>query len=168
MKGAAIDKKFYDDHRNKVIEYIAEHDDELIDKYLNGDTLTLEEMRKSIRKSTLSLRRLFRCWLARRSRTRAFSRCLTPDGRGLLVQYEDASSVRSGRLCVLPRRAVPRHHQRYFQLRRCRRLPHRWQDPRHRTEQGFFTFYMLPAAGTGATPPAPTIPEQQKGFMFFA
>src|ERR1700747_347580 len=56
LKGAAIDKKFYEDHRNKVIEYIAEHDDELIDKYLNGETLTLDEMRKSIRKSTLSLK----------------------------------------------------------------------------------------------------------------
>src|SRR5580765_5517983 len=56
LKGAAIDKKFYDDHRNKVIEYIAEHDDELIDKYLNGVALTLEEMRKSIRKSTLALK----------------------------------------------------------------------------------------------------------------
>ena len=38
LKGAAIDKKFYDDHRNKVIEYIAEHDDEVIDKYLNDDS----------------------------------------------------------------------------------------------------------------------------------
>src|SRR5438270_1075727 len=56
LKGAAIDKKFYEEHRNKVIEYIAEHDDELVDKYLNGETLTLEEMRKSIRKSTLSLK----------------------------------------------------------------------------------------------------------------
>jgi elongation factor G len=56
LKGSAIDKKFYDDHRNKVLEYIAEHDDEIIDKYLNGVTLTLEEMRKSIRKSTLALK----------------------------------------------------------------------------------------------------------------
>jgi elongation factor G len=56
LKGAAIDKKFYDEHRNKVIEYIAEHDDTLVDKYLNGETLTLDEMRKSIRKSTLSLK----------------------------------------------------------------------------------------------------------------
>jgi elongation factor G len=56
LKGAAIDKKFYEEHRNKVIEYIAEHDDELVDKYLNGETLTLDEMRKSIRKSTLSLK----------------------------------------------------------------------------------------------------------------
>jgi elongation factor G len=56
LKGSAIDKKFYDDHRNKVLEYIAEHDDGLIDKYLNGIPLTLDEMRKSIRKSTLALK----------------------------------------------------------------------------------------------------------------
>jgi elongation factor G len=56
LKGSAIDKKFYDEHRNKVVEYIAEHDDELVDKYLNGVALTLEEMRKSIRKSTLALK----------------------------------------------------------------------------------------------------------------
>src|SRR5262249_7866904 len=56
LKGAAIDKKFYDDHRAKVVEYIAEHDDEVLDKYLSEGTLTLEEMRKSIRKSTLALK----------------------------------------------------------------------------------------------------------------
>src|ERR1700739_156197 len=56
LKGSAIDKKFYDEHRNKVVEYIAEHDDEVIDKYLTEGTLTLEEMRKSIRKSTLGLK----------------------------------------------------------------------------------------------------------------
>jgi elongation factor G len=56
LKGSAIDKKFYDDHRAKVVEYIAEHDDEVLDKYLSEGTLTLEEMRKSIRKSTLALK----------------------------------------------------------------------------------------------------------------
>ncbi len=56
LKGSAIDKKFYDEHRNKVVEYIAEHDDEVIDKYLTVGTLTLDEMRKSIRKSTLNLK----------------------------------------------------------------------------------------------------------------
>jgi elongation factor G len=56
LKASAIDKKFYDEHRNKVVEYIAEHDDEVIDKYLTEGTLTLEEMRKSIRKSTLNLK----------------------------------------------------------------------------------------------------------------
>ena len=29
LKGSAIDKKFYDEHRNKVVEYIAEHDDDV-------------------------------------------------------------------------------------------------------------------------------------------
>src|ERR1700747_280455 len=56
LKGSAIDKKFYDEHRNKTVEYIAEHDDSVLDKYLNGETLTLDEMRKSIRKSTLALK----------------------------------------------------------------------------------------------------------------
>ncbi len=56
LKGSAIDKTFYDEHRAKVVDYIAEHDDDLIDKYLNGIPLTLEEMRHSIRKSTLALK----------------------------------------------------------------------------------------------------------------
>jgi elongation factor G len=56
LKGSAIDKKFYDDHRAKVVEYIAEHDDEVLDKYLTEGTLSLGEMRKSIRKSTLALK----------------------------------------------------------------------------------------------------------------
>src|SRR5262249_28198332 len=53
---SAIDKKFYDEHRAKVVEYIAEHDDEVLDRYLTEGTLSLEEMRKSIRKSTLALK----------------------------------------------------------------------------------------------------------------
>jgi elongation factor G len=56
LKGSAIDKAFYEEHRNKVVEYVAEHDDELIDKYLTEGTLSVEEMRKSIRKSTLALK----------------------------------------------------------------------------------------------------------------
>jgi elongation factor G len=56
LKGSAIDKAFYEEHRNKVVEYVAEHDDEVIDKYLNEGTLSVEEMRKSIRKSTLALK----------------------------------------------------------------------------------------------------------------
>ncbi len=56
LKGSAIDKKFYDDHRAKVVEYIAEHDDEVLDKYLTEGNLSAEEMRKSIRKSTLAMK----------------------------------------------------------------------------------------------------------------
>ena len=43
LKGSAIDKAFYEEHRNKVVEYIAEHDDEVIDKYLTEGTLTLRK-----------------------------------------------------------------------------------------------------------------------------
>jgi translation elongation factor EF-G len=28
LKGSAIDKKFYDEHRSKTVDYIAEHDDD--------------------------------------------------------------------------------------------------------------------------------------------
>ena len=56
LKGSAIDKAFYDEHRSKTVEYIAEHDDSVLDKYLTEGTLSLEEMRKSIRKSTLALK----------------------------------------------------------------------------------------------------------------
>jgi elongation factor G len=56
LKGSAIDKAFYDEHRNKMVEYIAEHDDAVLDKYLTEGSLSVEEMRKSIRKSTLSLK----------------------------------------------------------------------------------------------------------------
>ena len=56
LKASAIDKKFYDEHRSKMVDYIAEHDDDVIDKYLTEGTLTVEEMRKSVRKSTLALK----------------------------------------------------------------------------------------------------------------
>ena len=57
LKGSAIDKAFYEEHRNKVVEYIAEHDDEMIDKYLTEGTLTpSKKCAKSIRRSTLALK----------------------------------------------------------------------------------------------------------------
>src|SRR5690349_3779229 len=56
LKGSDSDKKLYEDHRAEVVEYIAEHDDEVLDKYLNEGTLTVGEMRKSIRKSTLAMK----------------------------------------------------------------------------------------------------------------
>ena len=56
LKASAIDKKFYDEHRGKMVDYIAEHDDDVLDKYLTEGVLTVEEMRKSIRKSTLALK----------------------------------------------------------------------------------------------------------------
>ena len=45
LKGSAIDKKFYDEHRAKVVEYVAEHDDEVLDRYLTEGTLSVVELR---------------------------------------------------------------------------------------------------------------------------
>src|ERR1700723_2862196 len=56
LKGSAIDKAFYDEHRGKMVDYIAEHDDEVIEKYLTDGKLSVEEMRKSVRKATLFLK----------------------------------------------------------------------------------------------------------------
>ncbi|HXN23995.1 MAG TPA: elongation factor G [Candidatus Dormibacteraeota bacterium] len=56
LKASAIDQKFYNDHHAKVIEYIAEHDDAVLEKFLAERTLTPEELRASIRRSTIALK----------------------------------------------------------------------------------------------------------------
>ena len=92
----------------------------------------------------------------------------TPDGRGLLVQYEDATSgfdqvgylsYPSGQF-----HAITKDTSNYSDVA----LSTDGKTLATVQSKGFFTFYTLPAAGTGATPPPPTIPQQQKGFMYFA
>ena len=56
LKASAIDKAFYTEHRNKVVEYIAEHDDAVLNKYLEEHDLSAEELRASIRRSTINLK----------------------------------------------------------------------------------------------------------------
>jgi len=56
LKASAIDKPFYEEHRNKVVEYVAEHDDAVLEKFLSEHTLTPEELRASIRRSTIALK----------------------------------------------------------------------------------------------------------------
>ncbi len=56
LKASAIDRIFYKEHRDKVIEYIAEHDDAILDKYLHEHVLTPEELRASVRRSTVALK----------------------------------------------------------------------------------------------------------------
>ncbi len=56
LKASAIDKAFYKEHRDKVVEYVAEHDDAVLDKYLSEHALTPEELRASIRRSTIALK----------------------------------------------------------------------------------------------------------------
>jgi elongation factor G len=56
VKAAALSPEFYKEHRDKVVEYIAEHDDAVLDKYLAEHKLTPDELRASIRRSTIALK----------------------------------------------------------------------------------------------------------------
>jgi len=56
LKASAITKEWYDEHRSKVVEYIAEHDDAVLSKYLEEHDLSAEELRASVRRSTISLK----------------------------------------------------------------------------------------------------------------
>jgi elongation factor G len=56
LKASAIDEAFYKEHREKVVEYIAEHDDSVLEKFIAEHSLTPEELRASIRRSTIGLK----------------------------------------------------------------------------------------------------------------
>ncbi len=56
VKASAITKEFYAEHRSKVVEYVAEHDDAVLHKYLEEHDLSPEELRASIRRSTIALK----------------------------------------------------------------------------------------------------------------
>ena len=44
------------EYREKLIEAIAEHDDQLFEKFVEGQALTLEEVKRGIRKATIALK----------------------------------------------------------------------------------------------------------------
>lgn len=48
-------KDIFESERSKMIEHICELDDALIEKYLNGETPTTEELKKALRKATIDL-----------------------------------------------------------------------------------------------------------------
>src|SRR6202023_13928 len=56
VKASALTPDFYKEHREKVVEYIAEHDDAILTKYLAEHELKPEELRASIRRSTIALK----------------------------------------------------------------------------------------------------------------
>jgi elongation factor G len=56
VRASALTPEFYKEHRDKVVEYIAEHDDAILAKYLEQHTLTPEELRASLRRSTIALK----------------------------------------------------------------------------------------------------------------
>src|ERR1700676_5084070 len=56
IKASALTPEFYKEHRDKVVEYIAEHDDAVLTKYLEQHKLEPAELRASIRRSTMALK----------------------------------------------------------------------------------------------------------------
>src|SRR5579872_3148929 len=56
VKAGALSPEFYKEHREKVVEYIAEHDDAILTKYLEQHQLEPAELRASLRRSTIALK----------------------------------------------------------------------------------------------------------------
>jgi len=56
VKTSALTPEFYKEHREKVVEYIAEHDDAILTKYLEQHKLEPAELRASLRRSTIALK----------------------------------------------------------------------------------------------------------------
>src|SRR5467141_409150 len=56
LKFSALDEAYYKERREKSVEYIAEHDDSLVEKFLNGEKISADELRASIRRSTIALK----------------------------------------------------------------------------------------------------------------
>ncbi len=56
MKASALTPEFYKEHHEKVVEYIAEHDDAILTKYLEQHKLEPAELRASLRRSTIALK----------------------------------------------------------------------------------------------------------------
>jgi elongation factor G len=53
---SGLSPEFYKEHREKVVEYIAEHDDAILTKYLEQHKLEPAELRASLRRSTIALK----------------------------------------------------------------------------------------------------------------
>jgi len=56
VMASKLTPEFYKEHRDKVLEYIAEHDDAILAKWLEQHKLESAELRASIRRSTLALK----------------------------------------------------------------------------------------------------------------
>jgi len=56
LKISAVDEAYYKEHREKTVEYVAEHDDALVEKFLSGEKISADELRASLRRSTIALK----------------------------------------------------------------------------------------------------------------
>jgi len=63
-----------EEYREKLVEAAVEMDDEVMEKYLEGEDVTADEIRMCLRKGTIE-RRLSQYWAVLPTRIKAFSRC---------------------------------------------------------------------------------------------
>ena len=56
IKASEITQSFYEEHKDKAIAYIAEHDDALLEKYSHGEAMTADELRAGLRRATSKLK----------------------------------------------------------------------------------------------------------------
>ena len=56
VKASGLTPEFYKEHRDKVVEYISEHDDAIMAKYLEQQKIEPAELRASLRKATIALK----------------------------------------------------------------------------------------------------------------
>jgi elongation factor G len=56
LKISAVDEAYYKEQREKMVEYIAEHDDSLVEKFLGGEPISADELRASLRRSSIALK----------------------------------------------------------------------------------------------------------------
>jgi len=93
-----------------------------------------------------------------------------PDGRGLLVQYQDPSAgLNHNQLGFVSYpggefHAITKDTNNYNTLT----LSSDAKTLATVQSKRLYTLYAIPAAGVGANPPNPAVPQQQKGFLNFA
>ena len=66
-----------EEYRATLVETVAEASEELMEKYLEGEEISVDELKAGIRKMTINSE-LYPVFVAPPSRTAASSRCLTP------------------------------------------------------------------------------------------
>ncbi len=69
-------KKKADAFHTQLVETVAENDDDILHKFLEGESISDDELQASLRKSTIGLK-CSRSWWERHSRTKVSSRCST-------------------------------------------------------------------------------------------
>ena len=91
------------EYREKLIEAVAETDDELMEAYLGGEELTIEQIKAGIRKIVVTAPPS-RCCAVPRSRTRACSPCSTPSSTTCRPRW---TCRRSRARCRTVSRSIP-------------------------------------------------------------